>query len=150
MSRPNRIKYYMKMAELVATRSTCGRASVGAVILYNKRVVATGYNGAAPGSPHCLDHGCLEFEGHCIRTVHAEMNAMLHLDGRYPSLEVYCTHSPCINCLKAMLMVNIKRVYFRKSYKDEGQVALLLHEMNKGDIIQLIEVDNDYKIAKRN
>lgn len=77
MERPNWIEYFMINAQLIATRSTCPRLSVGAVITKNNEIIATGYNGAVKGEDHCIDHGCLIQDGHCIRTIHAEMNAIM-------------------------------------------------------------------------
>lgn len=76
MTRDSWDKYFLNVAKLVASRSTCPRASVGAVITSNNRVVATGYNGAAAGEAHCDDIGCLVVDGHCQRAIHAETNAV--------------------------------------------------------------------------
>ena len=74
--RPDWDLYFIRIAKEVASRSTCKRASVGAVITRSNRILATGYNGAAPGKPHCLDEGCTMKDGHCTRAVHAEINAI--------------------------------------------------------------------------
>ena len=76
MSRPDWDLYFIRIAKEVATRSTCKRAAVGAVITRNNRILATGYNGAPEGMRHCLDEGCAVRDGHCIRAVHAEINAI--------------------------------------------------------------------------
>ena len=92
--RPSREEYYMSIAEIVAERSTCARAKVGAVLIDPKtnRIVATGYNGSAKGAPHCIEEGCLMHKDHCIRTIHAEMNAILHLEHNYPQLQIGRAH----------------------------------------------------------
>ena len=77
MNRPSWDTYFLEIAKLVASRSTCPRASVGAVIVKNNRILSTGYNGAPPGEPHCVDVGCLMVNNHCERTVHAETNAVI-------------------------------------------------------------------------
>ena len=76
VSRPNWDTYFMNIAREVASRSTCPRASVGAVIVKNRRILSTGYNGAPPGEPHCSEVGCLIENNHCERTIHAETNAV--------------------------------------------------------------------------
>mgnify|MGYP001584557723 CR=1 FL=1 len=76
MPRPSWQNYFYDIAKLVSSRATCPRASVGAVIVKDKRVIATGYNGALAGEPHCTDAGCIVVGGHCKRTVHAEINAL--------------------------------------------------------------------------
>ncbi len=88
MSRPDWDLYFIRIAKEVASRSTCPRAAVGAVIVKNNRILSTGYNGAAPGMPHCTDEGCIIKEGHCVTAEHAEISAMsdawirgLSLDG---------------------------------------------------------------------
>lgn len=116
--RITREKYFIEIAKLVAKRSTCPRASVGAVLIHHKRIVSTGYNGSASGTSHCTEAGCLLEHGHCRRTVHAEMNALLHLEHGYDELILFCTHQPCYQCVKALITVNVKKVFFEKPYKD--------------------------------
>lgn len=78
VERPDWDTYFLLIAKIIALRSTCTRAQVGALIVDNdNRIIATGYNGAPSGEPHCIDIGCLEQDGHCIRTVHAEENALM-------------------------------------------------------------------------
>ena len=126
-NRPDRLRYNMSIARLVAKRSTCTRAKVGAVLVdqNSNRLVATGYNGSIKGSPHCIDVGCLIVNKHCVRTVHAEMNAILHMEHNYPSLVLYCTHQPCYQCLKALLSVNVRAIYYHFSYTDEARDKIL-------------------------
>ena len=76
MKRPNWDEYFLNIAKAVATRSTCPRASVGAVIVHDRRIISTGYNGALEKLPHCTDAGCLVVDGHCQRAIHAETNAV--------------------------------------------------------------------------
>lgn len=131
--RLKRGEYYMEIAKTVALRGTCPRASVGAVLVNpeTKQIVATGYNGSASGSPHCSDVGCLLEHKHCRRTVHAEMNAVLHLEHQYPSLDLYCTHQPCYQCYKALVAANVKRIYYLHPYRDPLREKLR-KESNKG------------------
>jgi dCMP deaminase len=76
MTRPSWDEYFLGIAKEIAKRSTCPRASVGAVIVIDHRILSTGYNGAAPGEPHCDEVGCLIENGHCQRAIHAETNAV--------------------------------------------------------------------------
>lgn len=167
-------RYWMLVAHLTATRSTCDRGpellfdpsrhGVGAILVKNKRAIAGGYNGSAPGQPHCSDPeedifqcikcghrmddkdvfnisgrgrvgmckpcggerslvkrhgGHLMRDGHCVRTIHSEMNSLLQcaLDGVSPQGAVlYCTASPCFDCAKAIIRAGIKKVYYGQDY----------------------------------
>lgn len=121
--RPDRTTYFMQLAIMVAERSTCNRARVGAVLVANKRIVSTGYNGSVPGALHCLDVGCLLHKGHCIRTSHAEINAILNMEHSHENMELYCTHAPCWNCYKALKAIDVKRIYCLIPYLDEQRDA---------------------------
>ena len=78
ITRPDWRTYFLNIARAVAQRATCSRAQVGAVIVRDNRILATGYNGSLPGGHHCLDYGCDMKDGHCIRAIHAEVNAVAH------------------------------------------------------------------------
>ena len=127
--RPSWDVYFMEIANLVKTRATCPRRSVGAVLVRDKRILSTGYNGAPAGLPHCppgggehdWPQGCLR-AGHCIRALHAEQNALLHAakigipcDGA----TVYVTAQPCNNCAKMLINAGIVRVIYEGEYPDE-------------------------------
>jgi len=112
----------MGIARQVATRSTCSRKHVGAVIVRERMILATGYNGSIAGLDHCDDVGHLMEDGHCVRTVHAEANAIVqaarsgtHLDGA----AIYVTASPCFNCFKLIANAGIRRIAFGEFYRDE-------------------------------
>lgn len=109
------------MAELWAHRATCPRRSVGCVIVdqFNS-VVATGYNGAPRGMPHCVDDGCVLEGGHCVRALHAEINAIAYAARRGVSLEgceAYCTLLPCIQCMQALLACGVRVIHFDDAYR---------------------------------
>lgn len=111
--------YYMGMAEYISTRATCSRLKVGCVFTKDWRVLATGYNGALPGRDHCDDVGCLIHEGHCIRCVHAENNAIAQAAKHGVSLEdswLFVNYLPCIGCYKNVLAAGCARVYYRHTY----------------------------------
>jgi dCMP deaminase len=128
-TRPSWDQYFMTITRQVAERSTCLRAKVGAVIVRDKNILATGYNGAPAGLPHCTDVGCLiyrsttpsgEIEENCFRCIHAEMNAIAQAAKNGASIRdaaVYVTHTPCIQCFKVLINTGIKRIFFEKPYK---------------------------------
>ena len=112
----------MNLAVQAATRSTCPRKAVGAVIVRDRAVLATGYNGSIRGLPHCTDVGCLMVNGHCVRTVHAEANAILQAAKhgvRLEGAEIYVTASPCWDCFKLVANAGINRVLYGEFYRDE-------------------------------
>lgn len=127
--RPSWDEYFMTMCDLVAQRSTCQRRQVGAVLVRDRHIIATGYNGAPTGLPHCLDVGCLredlgipsgERHEMCIG-VHAEQNCLIQaaLHGSSPAgATLYCTHQPCILCAKMLVNAQIVRIVFRGDYPD--------------------------------
>ena len=120
--RPSWDDYFMQITFQVATRSTCLRAAVGAVIVRDKRILTTGYNGAPTNLPHCTEAGCLIVNGHCVRTLHAEQNAIIQ--GALHGVDVsgstiYVTHQPCLVCAKMIINAGIQRVVYAGNYPDE-------------------------------
>lgn len=114
--------YFMRKAFVASTEATCPRKHVGAVVVLQKRVVSTGYNGSLPGQPHCEDVGCMMEDGHCVRTVHSEANAILQaarIGQRVEGGTIYVTASPCWNCFKLIVGAGIKRVVYGELYRDE-------------------------------
>lgn len=112
----------MNLAVQAATRSTCPRKHVGAVVVRDKAVLATGYNGSLRGLPHCTEVGCLMVNGHCVRTVHAEANAILQAARhgvRIEGAEIYVTASPCWDCFKLIANAGIVRVLYGEFYRDD-------------------------------
>ena len=124
----------MELAEKLATRSTCDRAHVGAVIVNDdNRIVSTGYNGSIPGNPHCDDIGHTLRDGHCIATVHAEINAISYCAKEGIALKntiLYVTHFPCINCTKSIISSGIKTVFFKNDYRVDEYALKLFNENN--------------------
>lgn len=124
-------EYFMKLAVLTSERSTCERAHVGAIVVSKKkRIIATGYNGSVGAkTPHCDDVGHVMRDGHCIATMHAEMNCISYAAREGISLEgasIYCTHFPCLNCTKLIIQSGIDEVIYYRSYRvDEYATELL-------------------------
>lgn len=128
-----RLGFYLDIANTVAKRSTCPRKSVGAVIvdpLY-LRIVSMGFNGSVPNTPHCTDAGCLIHEGRCIRTIHAELNALANLQRIYDrDLALVCTVEPCLNCLKILLAARIPYIFFLEEYYYQDREKFLAHSLD--------------------
>ncbi|MBI5648265.1 MAG: dCMP deaminase family protein [Ignavibacteriae bacterium] len=131
--------YFMSIAKIVAERATCTRAKIGAVIVKDKNIIATGYNGSPAGHPHCTDVGCLiyvsrnpngEEEENCFRTIHAEINAIAQAAKHGVAIEgadIYVTASPCYHCLKTIMNTGIHRVIYDKPYKIHRIQELIDH-----------------------
>ena len=122
-------QYFMIQAALLASRSTCNRLSVGAVLVRDKRIIAGGYNGSVSGDAHCIDEGCYLRDGHCVRTIHAEMNAILQCAKFGISTDgasLYVTDFPCLQCTKSLLQAWIKEInYIRNYHNDEYAMKLI-------------------------
>ena len=112
----------MEIAKQVSTRSTCERKQVGAVIVRDKVILSTGYNGSIRRVKHCDEIGHLMENGHCVRTVHAEVNAVAQsaMNGtEIKNSNIYLTASPCWPCFKVIVNSGIKKIYFGEFYRDE-------------------------------
>ncbi len=149
--RPSWDEYFMRIAQLAATRSTCLRRQVGAVIVKNKKVLATGYNGSPAGLRHCLDIGCLREEmgipsgqrHELCRAIHAEQNAIIQAATSGVSIEggiLYSTTFPCILCAKMLINSGIKEVYIGEGYPDElsksmiEEAGVIVHHLDLSNI----------------
>ena len=108
-------QFFMAQCHLLAVRSTCTRLAVGATIVRDNRIIAGGYNGSISGGDHCIDHGCYVVDNHCVRTIHAEMNALLQCS-KYgipvADSTLYVTHFPCLQCSKAIIQAGIRQRLF--------------------------------------
>lgn len=145
MERPSWERYFMEIAELVSSRSTCLRRHVGAVLVRDKHIIATGYNGAPRGISHCMEVGCLREqlgipsgERHeMCRGTHAEQNAIIQaaLHGvSTAGSTLYCTHQPCILCAKMLINAGVEKVVFQGEYPD----GLALELMNEAKIEMVV------------
>lgn len=125
--RPGWDAYFMAIARTVGTRSTCLRRSVGAVLVRDRRILTSGYNGAPRGLPHCQEVGCELENGHCVRAVHAEINAVVQAALHGVSTEgatLYCTSQPCYACAKVIVNAGVVRVVDLDAYDDPRSVHL--------------------------
>ena len=150
MSRPSWDQYFLTITRQVAERSTCLRAKVGAVIVRDKNILATGYNGSPAGLPHCTEVGCLiyrsvtpngETEENCFRTIHAEINAITQAAKNGAAIRgahVYITHSPCIHCFKVLINTGVERIVYEKDYKMHT-----LLELQPSTKVELVRVQVD-------
>lgn len=119
--------YFMNIATQASTRSTCERKHVGAVIVRDKTILSTGYNGSIRGMPHCDDVGHMMENDHCVATVHAEANAIIQAakNGvRIEAAEIYTTASPCWNCFKLIANAGIRTIYYGEFYRERRSVEL--------------------------
>jgi dCMP deaminase len=132
-------KYFMNIATEVATRSTCDRKHVGAVIVREKTILSTGYNGSIKGLPHCEEAGHEMVDGHCVRTTHAEANAIVQAAKNGVGIKdgkIYVTASPCYNCFKLIANSGIKTIYYDEFYRED---RIINHAKEAG--IELINLD---------
>ena len=136
MQRPDNDTYFMRMAELVASRSTCLRRNVGAVIVKEKRILTTGYNGAPKGLKHCEEVGCVRMENNIesgtrhelCRGVHAEQNAVIqaaYFGSSIKDSTVYTTNFPCVLCAKILINAGVREVCYKDDYIDMLSKSIL-------------------------
>lgn len=140
MNRISWDQYFMAQSHLLALRSTCERLAVGATVVRDKRMIAGGYNGSVSGGVHCIDEGCYVIDGHCVRTIHAEMNALLQCSKfgvATEGAEIYVTHFPCLHCCKALIQAGIQTVYYAKDYKNHPYAIELFRDAG----VQTVKVE---------
>jgi dCMP deaminase len=138
--RPSWDEYFIKIALAVAERSTCDRAHVGAILVKDKRILTTGFNGSPRGLDHCDNVGHLLIDGHCVRTIHAETNAIIQAALHGVSTNgatCYVTHFPCINCSKTLINAGVNRIVYRNNYRIDDNALAFLNEA--GVMLETIE-----------
>lgn len=137
-------QYFIATSFLLSSRSTCTRLAVGATIVRDKRIIAGGYNGSIAGGEHCIDKGCYVVDGHCVRTIHAEMNAILQcakFGVPTEGAEIYVTHFPCLPCTKSIIQAGIRKIYYAQDYRNNLFALELLKEAG----VSVEKVDFDWK-----
>ena len=120
-------EYFMNIAQVVSSRSTCPRKYVGAVIVRNRTILSTGYNGSIRGMPHCSDVGHMMEAGHCVATIHAEANAIIQAARNGVMIDgatLYVTASPCWSCFKQSANAGVNRICYGEFYRDERIFAV--------------------------
>ena len=135
-------EYFMAQSHLLSLRSTCSRLSVGATIVKDKRIVSGGYNGSIKGDEHCIDVGCKVVEGHCVRTIHAEINAILQCSKFGVGTEgatIYVTHFPCLNCTQSIVQAGIKEICYANDYRNNEYARELLEK--SGVVVRKVDYD---------
>lgn len=142
--RPDWDSYFMKIASAVSERSTCDRALVGCVLVHDKRILTTGFNGSPAGQEHCDTIGHLMVDGHCVRTIHAETNAIIQAALHGVSTRdstCYVTHLPCINCTKALINAGITRIVYGEAYRIDENAMFFL----KAAEIEIVQHTNGFQ-----
>ncbi|MFO8085709.1 MAG: cytidine/deoxycytidylate deaminase family protein [Desulfobacterales bacterium] len=137
VQRPSWAAYFMEIATLVAKRSTCIRRAVGAILVKDKRILATGYNGAPSGIKHCIEAGCLREQLHIAsgqrhelcRGIHAEQNAIIQAAYHGVSIKgatLFCTNLPCSICTKMIINAGIEKIFYQSGYADQLSTNMLM------------------------
>lgn len=148
-ARPTWDEYFLKLAMLASERSTCPRMHCGCIIVKNNKVLATGYNGSLPGQPHCEDVGCMVENDHCIRTNHAEINALVQAANQGDNIEgatIYVTNMSCTTCAKAMIAAGVKRVVVFTDFHDTKAVEFYTNCGVKIDKLPMPSKKIDYNV----
>ena len=147
--RPKWDQYFLKLAMLASERATCPRMHCGCVLVKNKNVIATGYNGSIPGDDHCEDVGCLVIDNHCVRTVHAEMNALVQAAKRGHAIEdatAYVTNMPCTTCAKALITAGVKRVVVFSEFHDTFATEFFAKAEVRIDKVEMPPIEINYNL----
>lgn len=122
-------QYFMAQSLLLSTRSTCTRLAVGATVVRDRRVISGGYNGSVSGDVHCSEVGCYVVDGHCVRTVHAEVNAIIQcakFGAPTEGADIYVSHFPCLQCTKTIIQAGIANVYYLHEYRTSDYARELM------------------------
>lgn len=149
--RPSWDNYFLKMAMLVSERATCPRMHVGCVLVKDRQILSTGYNGSIPGDDHCDDVGCIVVDNHCVRTIHAEINALLQCASHGVNTNgatAYITNMPCTNCAKALIAAGIKEIVIFSDYHDTLATDFFKKAGVKIKILEMPEKTIKYDIEK--
>ncbi|MCK8617816.1 cytidine/deoxycytidylate deaminase family protein [Fructobacillus sp. M158] len=141
-------QYFIAQSAILSTRSTCTRRHVGAILVKDHRIIASGYNGAVSGTPHCTEVGDYIVDGHCIRAVHAEQNALMQAASMGIPVEgssLYVTDVPCVFCTKLLLQAGIQKIHFMRDYRNDDFAEKLLKEKE----VPLIQVPFEPETAEQ-
>jgi dCMP deaminase len=133
-------QYFMELAKHVSSRSTCPRKNVGAVIVRDRNILSTGYNGSISGQPHCDEAGHMMENSHCVRTIHAEINAIAQAAKNGVSInqaDLYVTALPCWQCFKVIANSGIRHVYYAEDYRPDKRIQEVLKLKSEEQALKL-------------
>lgn len=148
--RPTWDEFWFTIALFYSTRGTCDRLRAACLLVdKNKRLIGAGYNGSLPGDPHCDEVGHLMVDGHCIRTLHAEVNAIMHSVGNMEGATAYVLGTPCIDCVKKLLAKKVKRILFTREYDNQARGGQYIFELAKGQGAEVRQVNIDFSEVLR-
>lgn len=143
--RPSWDEFWFTLALFYSTRGTCDRLRTACLLVNkNNKLISAGYNGSLPGHPHCDEVGHLLIGGHCLRTLHAEVNAILHNAGDLDGASAYMLGIPCIDCVKKLLSKNVKRILFTEYFDNKERGGDLIFELAKTSKAELKHVKIDF------
>lgn len=151
-NRPTWDEFWFTIALFYSTRGTCDRLRTSCILVdRNKRLVGAGYNGSLPGDPHCDEAGHLMVDGHCLRTLHSEVNAILHSVGDLEGATAYLIGEPCIDCTKKLLAKKVKRILFVRPYNNKERGGNHVFELAKrhGAEVKKVAIDFQELLQKK-
>lgn len=150
--RPSWDEFWFTLALFYSTRGTCDRLRIASVIVdKNNRLLGAGYNGSLPGAPHCDDVGHLMADGHCIRTLHSEVNAILNSTGSLEGATIYMIGTPCIDCTKQLLSKGVNKFLYAKAYDNQARGGDTVYQFAKeqGAIVKHVKIDFEKLLTKK-
>lgn len=143
IKRPTWDEYFMVLVKIAAVMATCPKRRVGTIIVKDKRILTTGFNGAPPGLPHCTEVGCLIFEDEgssCRRVIHAEENAILQDSKNLKGATMYTAYIPCVDCMKAIVSAGIAEVVYEEEYPGTKGRYIYAKEFAMGTSVKLRKI----------
>lgn len=146
--RPSWDEFWFTLALFYSTRGTCDRLRAACILVdKNNRLVGAGYNGSLPRHPHCDEVGHLMVDGHCIRTLHAEVNAILHSTGDLEGATAYVLGTPCIDCVRKLLAKQVNKIIFTRDYDNLARGGEHIFELVKTSGAEIKRMDIDFSKA---
>ena len=143
MERPSWDEFFFMLAHIYSTRGTCDRLKTATLLVKNNRIVGAGYNGSLPGNPQCDEDGHLLEDGHCIRTLHGEDNAILYSTANLKDATAYILGTPCVLCTNKLIAVGVDTIKYLGEYRN-SRGKDTIEEVAKLNGVKLIKVDFDF------
>ncbi|MBI2041713.1 MAG: dUTP diphosphatase [Candidatus Nealsonbacteria bacterium] len=145
-NRPSWEEFWFNLALFYSTRGTCDRLKAACLLVdKNNRLIGAGYNGSLPGHPHCDEVGHLMVDGHCLRTLHAEVNAIMHSVGDLEGATAYVLGTPCIDCVKKLLAKKIGKIVFTRDYDNKSRGGEYIFELAKLSGVEIYKSEIDFE-----